>query len=153
MRSQYILSYLRAAVLALDLPGVGPDAIAYPNRIADLGALPISFELHASDFTTAQETERSAVTRCVGSIAVSVPLGLGIERADSIAQALVDRFAFYNPNRDKGAAQIERVAGTKGAFRRSRLYPAKVERSNGTVVDGRYKIMILVTLDIYEEEL
>lgn len=151
MRSEYILSFLRSAILSLPTPAIDCESIVLPNQIADLGSRRLHFELFASDFKTRQETERSAITSCVGSIAVAVPLGTGGNRADALAQALVDLFASYGEGSKRGAFRVERIVGAPNGRKASRLYVVGVERSNGAVVDGKYKIIVAIQLEIYEE--
>ncbi|MBR6388018.1 MAG: hypothetical protein IKS14_07165, partial [Thermoguttaceae bacterium] len=70
---------------------------------------------------------------------------------DAVAQALADLFAPYGAFGARGWTFQEPLFGTD-ARRVSRVYAAGVERSNGTVVDGRYKVKITVALEIFEEK-
>ncbi|MBQ9873655.1 MAG: hypothetical protein IJM30_04240 [Thermoguttaceae bacterium] len=148
---RHILDFLRRAILALKIGGIDESAIVEPNVLADLGEKSLYFEISASDFEARPETERSVAGSRRGSIVVSGALGRGIDRVDAIAQALVDLFSSYNASRFYGWTTRERVYPFVGARRTERVYVVGVERSNGTVADGRYKTRISVLLDVYEE--
>ena len=151
MRSKFLLDILEDAARALGLVGIGEDAYVRPNELAEPTSDPVRFETFVSDFSTRPDAEESAVTVCSGGIIVSGPRGEGIERVDAVAQALADLFAPYGAFGARGWTFQEPLFGTS-ARRVSRVYAAGVERSNGTVVDGRYKVKITVRLEIYEEK-
>ena len=153
MRAKYVLDFLKTAIAALKLQGVDDARIALPNAPIDAGSLSLYFELFVSDCATRADTERSVVTTCRAAIAVSGAYGDGLERVDAIAQALVDLFASYNADSLRGWSARETIFASPRRGKLARVYVAGVERSNGTVVDGRYKVKIIVHLEIYEEEI
>ncbi len=146
MRTKIALDLLRAAIRALKL---NDPVVVSPNTLADLADNALYFEIYASEFATRPETERSAVTRCDGTIVIADAVGFGYERVDAIAQALLDLFASYGELAKLGCCFLEPIAGADRS-KRARLYVVGVERSNGVVTEGRYKVKIVAHLEIYE---
>ncbi len=151
MLSKHVLDFLERAVLSLKIRGIGSREIVRPNALVDVGSSALYFETFASDFSTSSDTEKSVKTSCVGAIVVSSARGEGIDRVDAVAQALVDLFSSYNENRFSGWTSRDGIYLDFGRQKASRVYVVGVERSNGLVVDGRYKTKISVRLEIFEE--
>lgn len=148
MRTRNVLLLLQAGVRKL---GLEAPAVNEPNKLADFADNALYFETYASDFVSEQETERSIVTRCLGTIVVSDALGSGQDRVDAIAQALLDLFSVYGAGGFDGGTAVEPIAGSAG-YKRSAIYISGARRSNGVVAEGRYKVKVIVELEIYEEE-
>lgn len=151
MRSKHVLDFLESAVLALKLDGITSASIVRPNTLVDIGSQRLYFELFVSDFSVEPETERSTIARCGATIVAAGAFGEGIEQIDAIAQALVDLFTTRQRRGTFGWSVRKRIYGDPTAESISRVYVNSVERTNGTVVDGRYKVKIVVKLEIYEE--
>ncbi len=152
MKQQPLLDLLTDAALALRLPGVTRETIARPNELPETSDSEFRFEVYVEDFNAVPDSELSSASVGCGVIVASAPLGSGSDRLDAVANALVDIVRLWRVQPFRNMVVTESLFREKKVKRESRVYVAGVDRSNGLVVDGRYKVNIVVQFEIYEED-
>lgn len=122
--------------------------VFYPNETIPAEAVSDSvfYEVFTGDETPVWDTERTSASTVVGSIVINGKLNIGISLFDAIAEALTDKFLPCNPYRKIGF-----VTPNCDGKRLQNVYVTNVERSEGGVDGGRYKITIFITFEIYED--
>lgn len=140
MKTRSLLNYLAGAVETLEEPTT--KTIVLPNELAPEDSIDadVFFEIFSGGTTPEIETENSDVGAIVGSIVLNGRTNVGVAYLDGIAENLLALFRANNPNRRKGF-----VDGN------AKAYVVGVERSEGGIDNGRYKITIFITFDIYED--
>ena len=150
MLVESVLRYLERGIEtvcdSLELPCV----ILRPNAIEDVGGASPVFAVDARELQTRRDTERSAITSCVGTIVVLSDADSRLELVDASLQALVDLFA-----PDASRSLIPSGVITEPLFpngvRRLRIYPSRLRRGNDVIENGRYRTTLLIDLEIEEE--
>lgn len=127
---------------------------SYPNTHIILPNEPIDAQIAASDVffdvavtgrTWTRETEESTLSTAVGSIIINGRQNTGVGEVDSIADALLAYFAPLNFALRNGFTWTdgETVA---------RAYVAELQRSESGIHNGRFKVTVFITFEIYEEK-
>lgn len=149
MFQRYILQYLSEAVKSLEDDQLLPEKVVYfPNEPIPTSAYEkgVFFEVFTGNVELITETEISCVSSVVGSIVINGKTNAGTSFLDAIAEALAYSFSASNPRRKKGF----RTKDFDGE-RYSKVYVSSVERSESGIDNGRYKITVFITFDIYED--
>lgn len=149
MTHRFLLKYLADLCESINderLPTT--KQIFFPNEKITADALndPVLFEVFTGDEAPIFDTEKTSVSTVVGSIVVNGKLNVGSSLLDAIAEALMSPFLPRNPCRKIGFI----TPNCNGEYLEN-VYVTNVERSEGGVDGGRYKITIFITFDIYED--
>lgn len=122
--------------------------VFFPNETIPVDALDDSvfYEVFTGDETPLWDTERTSVSTVVGSIVINGKLNVGATLLDAIAEAMTKPFLPRNPRRKIGFKTLENDGDYSNG-----VYITYVERSEGGVDNGRYKITIFITFEIYED--
>lgn len=149
MTHRYILQYLAELCQSLkDTRLPDEKKIYFPNEQIPADAINenVFFEVFSGDDKPEFDTEKTNVSTVVGSIVINGKLNVGVSFLDAIAQALLDPFLPRNTARKTGF-----VIKDGEGYPSERAYVTGIERSEGGVDKGRYKITIFITFDIYED--
>lgn len=140
MNQRSLLSFLADALETLDEPTA--KTVVWPNEFTpdDATDADVFFEIFSGGASPERETENSDVGSVVGSIVLNGKANVGISYLDGIAESILALFRAGNPNRLKGFGDGN-----------AKAYVVGVERSEGGIDSGRYKITIFITFDIYED--
>lgn len=125
-----------------------PDTpIILPNEPIDaqIAANNVYFEIAVTGRTWTRETEESTLSTAVGSIIINGRQNTGVGEVDSIADALLAYFAPLNFSLRNGFTWTdgETIA---------RAYVVESQRSESGIHNGRFKVTVFITFEIYEEK-
>ena len=145
MRDITILKGLYATLEALQ-PNV---PIILPNEpiASEIASNELFFEIANTGRTWSRETEESTLSTTVCSIIINGRQNKGIGAVDKIADALLSYVAPLNPSLRNGFTFIDETSGVV-----SRAYVTEVSRSESGIHNGRFKVTVFVTLEIFEEK-
>lgn len=148
MTHRYILQYLAELCQSLkDTRLPDEKKIYFPNELIPADAVneTVFFEVFTGSDKPEFETEKTNVSTVVGSIVINGKTNVGISFLDAIAEALLDPFLPRNPKRKTGFVIFD-----GDGYPSQRIYVTGIDRSEGAVDKGRYKITIFITFEIYE---
>lgn len=122
--------------------------VYFPNETipADANEQIVFFEVFTGGEAPFVDTENSNVSTCVGSIVINGKQNIGTSLSDAIAEALMNQFLERNPSRNIGF-----TTSHFDGENIDNVYIVNVERSEGGIDNGRYKITVFITFEIYEE--
>ena len=148
MIQQYILQYLTEAINAIQDPLLSQNkTILYPNEYVpiEVADKELYFEVFCGDLAPQYETENSTTSNVVGTIVINGKTNVGNSLLDAVSEALIYNFLPTNPLRKIGFS-------TRNSYDNniSNVYVSSVERTETGIDDGRYKVSIFITFDIYE---
>lgn len=145
MRSNLILKELKKAVTV-----VSPRAVVIlPNEPAtdDANNSELFFEISVSGQDYHLETEVSTFSSAIASIVIIGKRNVGAGRLDDIAEKFVKMFSPIDPM----GRNFSRSLYVDESDKVSYLYIKHVERSEAGIYDGKYKLTIFISLEIYED--
>ena len=145
MRSNLILKELKKAVAV-----VSPRAVVIlPNEPAteEINSSDLFFEISVSGQDYHVETEVSTSSSAIASIVIVGNRNVGAGRLDDIAEKFVKMFSPIDPM----GRVFSRSLFVDESDKVSYLYIKNVERSEAGIYDGKYKLTIFISLEIYED--
>lgn len=149
MTHRFLLQYLAEACQALSDPRLPQEKKVYfPNEIIPDEAYDenVFFEVFTGDEAPVFDTEKTSVSAVVGSIVINGKQNVGVSLLDAVAEALIKPFLPRTPLRKIGFKTL-----TCDGEYFDDVYIVSVERSEGGIDNGRYKITIFLTFEIYED--
>ena len=123
--------------------------IILPNEpiASEIASTDVFFEIANTGRTWTRETEESTLSTTVCSIIINGRQNTGIGAVDTIADALVDNFTPLNPATRNGFTFVDEARGVV-----SRAYVTETSRSESGTYNGRFKVTVFITLEIFEDK-
>ena len=149
MTHRFLLQYLAEACQALNDTRLPPiKKVYFPNEIIPEDAYEqnVFFEVFTGDEAPVWDTEKTSVSTVVGSIVINGKQSVGASLLDAIAEALIKPFLPRTPFRKIGF-----TTPSCDGENLDDVYVIGAERSEGGIDNGRYKITIFLTFEIYED--
>ncbi len=145
MRSNLILKELKKAVEV-----ISPHAVVIlPNEpvAEDANNAELYFEISVSGQDYHLETEASTFSSALASIVIVGKRNTGAGRLDDLAEHFVQMFSPIDPVGRNFSRSLYVEESEKVTY----VYVKNVERSEAGIYDGRYKLTIFISLDVYED--
>lgn len=145
MRSSLILNEIRKTI-----------NVVYPRAVVIMPNEPLSedsndaelfFEVAISGQDYSLETETSTSSSAIASVVIVGKRNTGCSKLDEIAETFIATFSPIG----KSGVNFNRSLFVDDSENISYLYIKNVERSEAGIYDGKYKLTIFISLEIYED--